>query len=1775
MSERRKSVFGAGTSKKLGSRRPSLPLNAEPAGLTDTDTKNSKRKKNARRSSVTVLSTQQTQKESTSQKKEKPSYDMKATKKFDSMLRGDLTDLPPLPKTMVKIFLSSTFSDMRAERNILAREVYPRLQTFCASRDLDFQAVDMRWGITEDSINDHSVERLCLLEIENCQNTSVGPNFVILSGDRYGFRPVPVNIDVETFEVIQYEANKLNLSSRELLDEWYKLDKNSIPATYILQPIRSKFKFFADFSTGCDQLRERDTAEWWKTFEKLQILLRTAADEAFKENKITSERKHQFFQSVTESEIQDGILKATDVNSHCLVYKRRLRHLHGVGLNDKDTARYIDIIKSEKGNVLDEEVEKLKVLLFEDKISKKLDHANIKEYSIHWMPGGVNPDKIDEHMEYLSSFCKDFIADHKDLIQKAEEKRKKTLIKESNYYTDYNNTIHHLRFCVSRCESFCGQEPVLEAAKSYILDGSGRKPLVLYAASGVGKTSVMAMILKSIPEWLNNAPHLRLIRFLGTSPQCRNVHDVLVDVLGHLSDVYDMILPPHNYKTMKEIVQFTPRYIRQVANYAKEPIIILLDSLNQLDSRNNAYAVDWLPIFLPQNVKLIVSTLPQEHGILANLKRRLPDRECYIEIPALTEETVKEIIKTNLQVHNRSLTTNQMSFFCSMFTQTPSPLYLKLLLDEARKWKSYTPASEMELVATVKEAINKLFQTLSKKFGTLLVSHALGFVTVGLSGLTEFEIDDALSCDDEVLDEVYRFHDPPVQGIVQIPPLLWARIWYDIRGYLVERFSYGKTTLNWYHREFVLAATEMYTKGDNGVRLNKTLYEIYHQENGIKRTIELKNRNKLVITDADRQVTPQPYIAQNKRKLACLPYHTLRAYKAIGIDRAKTEVYCNFKYLYTKITAFSVSAAANDMSDFLEQCNDEEVRLVLIFLVNCKQDLTNQIRFAFCMLAFVDPEDNHYHLKSLLNTAVEFLESRKKPVLIPEFPCLTQRHNASNAFQTSIEGISDILAISESNVLLQKQVQMDMLSNEECRNIAVWNTETQELINVQMQGISKSIGQYILTDEYLYYITKEAVVKYWLSDSKSEMALFTDIVNEWKTSDCVHNIFANSDATVGAIIQDHSITLISLENFELLQEFIIPDKNLVIDAVYVPGSGQKLIVVGKGNRSHDKSERQDRETKTFVIELEQGKNLPIQIREFNTHLNCEKAVLSCKDQWLLIPTEKALLTTQSENQVTSVQPVSNGHLLAFDIDDKYFTSKEITISSTISKISVHPEKRKFIYLTSNGKVFSVLAETIDLNIHFDFTVKAFAVSWEDEIGLFCSSGRKIALYDLKSDKILIEFVAHNDKIKDICLLQQQFVTLGEDKEMKSWDYKTLLEDTYSDASGICVSERKETFLEQTNVVAISLSYDGFELITCHDDGIVKVWSVDSKKFLRQYNIEIVPDIVHTFPNSSVAFQDTKDGRMRILAINTGRVKFQLPDTIYTILHSTGDRKDNLYILSSPSMGNEQIDVVSINRELVLKTIHLQNGLSYERIDGILSANDNYLVIRLLMSKREFENARELYNANIPTSEKMSSSEQHHRYRFTAVALSEDSGELIPCNQIGTLVQPYRGNIMLISTRRWIVFWDITSGTCDRKPSKVQRSPMFCRPAWIGKECMGATRVFSHSIDQKYVACGSDDGYVFVYNSDTGLPVCNRKPLSKHNAEVHKAVISPDSKFVASSCLNSILKLWESSTGLEQFSARLDANVKDMCFTSDSGKLILYTGTYTTRVLMFSVTRGRK
>ncbi len=69
------------------------------------------------------------------------------------------------------------------------------------------------------------------------------------------------------------------------------------------------------------------------------------------------------------------------------------------------------------------------------------------------------------------------------------------------------------------------------------------------------------------------------------------------------------------------------------------------------------------------------------------------------------------------------------------------------------------------------------------------------------------ELEDILSCDEEVLQDVFQWWVPPLR---RIPPLLWVRIRSELAPYLVERgLEGGAPVLTWYHRQFSETAAEV------------------------------------------------------------------------------------------------------------------------------------------------------------------------------------------------------------------------------------------------------------------------------------------------------------------------------------------------------------------------------------------------------------------------------------------------------------------------------------------------------------------------------------------------------------------------------------------------------------------------------------------------------------------------------------------------------------------------------------------------------------------------------------------------------------------------------------------------------------------------------------------------------------------------------------------------------------------------------------------------------
>ena len=158
----------------------------------------------------------------------------------------------PQQTKVFRVFVSSTFTDMKEERHLLQKDVFPKLEEFCLQNNAKFQPVDLRWGVTEESQLNQKTLEICLNEVARCQRISPKPNFLILLGDKYGWQPIPEKIPEKEWD----EILPLIKGNPALLENWYKKDENAVPPEYVLQPRGEEYKEYGKWEPIDNEIRD-------------------------------------------------------------------------------------------------------------------------------------------------------------------------------------------------------------------------------------------------------------------------------------------------------------------------------------------------------------------------------------------------------------------------------------------------------------------------------------------------------------------------------------------------------------------------------------------------------------------------------------------------------------------------------------------------------------------------------------------------------------------------------------------------------------------------------------------------------------------------------------------------------------------------------------------------------------------------------------------------------------------------------------------------------------------------------------------------------------------------------------------------------------------------------------------------------------------------------------------------------------------------------------------------------------------------------------------------------------------------------------------------------------------------------------------------------------------------------------------------------------------------------------------------------------------------------
>jgi hypothetical protein len=683
----------------------------------------------------------------------------------------------PQQTKIFRVFVSSTFTDMKEERSILQKKVFPKLEKFCEENGARFQAVDLRWGVNEESQLNQKTLEICLNEIARCQKISPKPNFLILLGDKYGWQPIPTKIPETEMKEI-YSTIAFDTS---LLDRWYQLDTNAVPAEYVLQP---RGKEFSDYKV-------------WEVIEKK---LQSSLHEIVNQLSFSEEQRIKYFTSATHQEIMSGALNPVDVKEkpedHVFALIRETE-----GMPDDNTAEgFIDLVNVQADPYSKEQLRQLK-----GKLKEKLGNQYIP-YEAKWKENKTKMSDPETFENKIYGFLKDIIQEQlKDVINPDEISHEVKL---------------HSEFKDKLTEHFCGRLDILNTLEAYMNNPAEKRVLAMIGDSGSGKSSVMA---KAILEAGNNYKDALIVyRFIGTSSSSSNIISLFQSVCGQIAVAFgtkmETLAGEGREKSLYDLNGLTEILKKCLAlGTAQKPVLVFLDALDQLSDSDNAKSLYWLPLEIPEHARMVVSSLPE-------LKTQFSNHHI-VELPLLPIEEASKILERWLNAISRKLTMEQQKEVLNKFSKTGLPIYLKLAFERAKKWNFYTKKEDYTLKEDVKSIINDFIGLLEKEHNEDFVKDVICLMLCGrYHGLAENEILEIFAFDEELWKEflertnkdqqealtTMKFELEKDKKSMKIPIVVWSRLHLDMEPYLTERDADGVPIITFFHRQFIEVLTERY-----------------------------------------------------------------------------------------------------------------------------------------------------------------------------------------------------------------------------------------------------------------------------------------------------------------------------------------------------------------------------------------------------------------------------------------------------------------------------------------------------------------------------------------------------------------------------------------------------------------------------------------------------------------------------------------------------------------------------------------------------------------------------------------------------------------------------------------------------------------------------------------------------------------------------------------------------------------------------------------------------
>ena len=673
---------------------------------------------------------------------------------------------------------------------MLQEHVFPRLQALAQENGCRFQAIDLRWGVSSEAALDQQTMKICLGEISRCQTISPKPNFIILMGDRYGWRPLPYEILENEFQQILRHIPETKIRDK-VSHQWYLSDTNAVPPTRVLQPRMEDYV---------------DDAIWSMEETQLQTALATAAERAG----LMEEELIKYMASATEQEINQGLFNVPDPHEHIFCFSREIQDLPW----DDSVKGFLDLTDGVPDQIALDSAKKLKQCLA-DQLGE-----NFFVYKTAWL--GSSPE-----LNFIDRFCEDVYGCLSRVILNEINQLAQVDLLEQDIQT-------HLDFGRDHTRHFIGRKQIIDQIWNY-LRSSSEHPLVIVAPSGMGKSALAAKIRIEVEE----SQHWAVIaRFIGASPDSTSIRALLLSLSRQIAKITDADKPAFP-EDLDSLVSEFPKWLK-IAGEVK-PLLLIIDAVDQLADERKNKALSWIPGNLPANVKCIITTTPGKSQEI--LRQILPDHQFY-PLDRMTITEGEDLLSLWLESAHRQLTPDQYEEIIEKFSNTGLPLFLRLAFDEAKQWHSYDGLPEYEakrvgLGEDIPQLFNDFLWRLSREnnHGAVIVERSLGYLASAKNGLSEGELYDIL-CEDEIVIEDFLQRSPNSPVVDRLPIVVFSRLLFDLQPYLSENSADQTLLLRFNHPLWVDLIQKKYLGDGKQLKVHRTLAAFFEKRDVSVRKVE-------------------------------------------------------------------------------------------------------------------------------------------------------------------------------------------------------------------------------------------------------------------------------------------------------------------------------------------------------------------------------------------------------------------------------------------------------------------------------------------------------------------------------------------------------------------------------------------------------------------------------------------------------------------------------------------------------------------------------------------------------------------------------------------------------------------------------------------------------------------------------------------------------------------------------------------------------------------------